>query len=224
MAIPQQLQALVDQGYFDKVADGDGRASGLFTRLAAYALNPSGDPAGWGCLRKTGGGKNIEGYSEDAIVLGNDPNNLHNVRDIIGGAGAPGARLNWGDGFVNRRTSDIWEKPVALNAEQLAYLKPGGEVPGPTPPPTPTPQPTPACRYQPTDLGPVLAAVAHLQEIVIDASTAALRAEDAAKAAERRANEAALITENISERLADGLTIVEGRAGWAGAMSGKVKG
>jgi hypothetical protein len=56
---------------------------------------------------------------------------------------------------VNRRTSDVWEKPVPLTQEQLQYLKPGVPPPPPTPPPAPTP-----CQYQAVDLAPVLAELA----------------------------------------------------------------
>ena len=117
------LRKLERQGFFERARNGDHRACGLFARLAAFTLNPSGDPAGWGCLRKTGGGQNVEGFAEDAIVLGNDPSNRNNVVDIIGGAGAPGASLGFG-GFVSRRSSDVWERPVPLTAEQMKHLKP----------------------------------------------------------------------------------------------------
>lgn len=228
MSIPQELTQLVEQGYFDRVARGDQRAAGLFTRLAAYALNPNGDPSGWGALRKTGGGHNVEGYSEDAIVLGNDTGNRRNVRDIIGGAGAPGARLQWG-GFVERRESDIWERPAPLNAEQMAYLRDGQPAPGPTPP---TPQPAPC------DLRPVLDTLAGLEAAIIGIGEAlrgivqtldAIVLEQETQQAEivsavEAARQARNVAQNISDRMEAGLPIVEGRAGWAGAMSGKVKG
>lgn len=205
MAIPRELEALVEERYFEKVAQGDQRAAGLFTRLAAYALNPTGDPRGWGCLRKTGGGHNVEGYSEDAIVYGNDPNDFHNVRDIIGGAGAPGARLNWGDGFVNRRASDIWEKPVALNAEQLAYLK-GSAAPQPNPNPQPNPSPVPI------DLSPLFAVIADLGQqldILQDDLDHIGRQVMEGRAEAERARRA---IENLAERVDQGLTLTDVQA------------
>jgi hypothetical protein len=136
------LRKLERQGFFERARNGDHRACGLFARLAAFTLNPSGDPAGWGCLRKTGGGQNVEGFAEDAIVLGSDPSNRNNVVDIIGGAGAPGASLIFG-GFVSRRATDVWERPVPLTAEQMKHLKPNN---GPDPDPEPDPDPGPDIR------------------------------------------------------------------------------
>jgi hypothetical protein len=134
------LAQLERDGYFEKARAGDHRACGLFARLVAWRLNPNGSAAGWGWLKK-GGGTNVEGYSEDAIVLGDRATNTMNVVDIIIGAGAPGARLTWG-GFVTRRLSDTWERPQPLNGEQLLYLKPGNSQP--VDPPAPPPPPAPA--------------------------------------------------------------------------------
>lgn len=142
------IKRLEREGWFERARNGDHRACGLFTRLVAFTLNPNGDPAGWGWLRKTAGGANVEGYSEDAMVLGNDANNRNNVVDIIGGAGAPGASCGMG-GFVSRRSSDIWESPRALSVEQLNHLKPGHAQPQPEPQPQPQPQPQPTPQPQP---------------------------------------------------------------------------
>ncbi len=158
------LKDLERDGYFEQARNGDHRACGLFARLAAYKLNPAGDPASWGCLRKTGGGANVEGYSEDAIVLGNDPNNYLNVKDIIVGAGRAGASIAFG-GFVGRRSSDVWEKPRMLTSEQMYHLRPNGE---PVPPPVPIPVPPPAveCRYQAINLEGLVTIIQRLHEDV----------------------------------------------------------
>lgn len=131
--IAQQLEAA---GFFTKVAAGDARAASYFVRLFAYTANPNGTPAGWGWLRK-GGGHNVEGYAEDAVVYGSNPADLFNVADLVIGTGAPGATLNSTTTDAKpRRASDVWEAPKPLSAEQLSYLK-GGTVPGPIPGPDP---------------------------------------------------------------------------------------
>jgi hypothetical protein len=211
------LRNLEANGYFEKARNGDHRACGLFARLAAYSLNPSGDPGGWGCLRKTGGGANVEGYSEDAIVLGSDPNNLHNVKDIIVGAGAPGARLVGSlDGLVNRRTSDIWERPAPLNAEQLNYLKPGatgGGGGGIEPPPPPPAGST--CRFQPADMNYVSAMVDDVKNDVAAVSDSLVIALD-----EVRQTKAELM--NLIARLEQGFTI-DANSRYFGAVKGTVR-
>jgi hypothetical protein len=213
----QALQRLEAEGYFAKAAAGDHRACGLFARLAAYTLNPNGDADGWGCLRKTGGGANVEGYSEDAIVLGSDPNNLHNVKDIIVGAGAPGARLVGSlDGLVNRRTSDIWERPAPLNAEQLNYLKPGatgGGGGGIEPPPPPPAGST--CRFQSADLSSFVEQFNRIQtseDIAHDNSMVALD--------EVRQVKAELL--NLIARLEQGF-VIDGNIKHLGAVKGTVR-
>jgi hypothetical protein len=75
----------------------------------------------------------VDGYAEDAIVLNGNPSDLFNVVDLVVGTGAPGASPGW-NGPLPRRSSDVWEAPRALSAEQLAYLK-GGSVGVPVPPP-----------------------------------------------------------------------------------------
>lgn len=198
-----ELRELERAGYFKKVADGDHRACGLFARMAAHALNPTGDPQGWGALRKNGPGRNVEGYSEDAIVLGSNPADRNNVCDIINSAGAPGATLNTRPSFVNRRESDVWEKPVPLNAEQLAYLK-GDAAPGPTPTPTPTPTPVPV--PPPVDLGPVLAAISALSARVGEVEEAVTKAIEHANEHGNAAH-AVLELDNLSKRLEAGLSL-----------------
>ena len=204
------LRQLEREGWFKKVAEGDHRACGLFTRLAAYRLNPTGSTDGWGALRKTGGGRNVEGYSEDAIVLGNDPMNRRNVVDIIGSAGAPGARLNTNLGsFVSRRAEDIWEKPVPLTQEQQEYLM-GQTVPTPTPQPTPIPQPLPSteCKFQPCQ--------------PCQSQPCQFQAFDAAPLQAQVADLRAKLQE-LSDRLSNGLE-GEASARWIGTLKFKVKG
>jgi hypothetical protein len=144
MAVPNEfatVQQLEAEGYFEKARGGDHRAPSLFARLVAYRLNPTGSPSGWGWLKK-GGGKEVDGYAEDAIVFTADPGNLQNVVDVVGGAGAPGASIRW-SGAVPRRPSDTWEAPRPLTAEELNYLKPGATAPPVEPPKPPVEPPAP---------------------------------------------------------------------------------
>jgi hypothetical protein len=221
---PQQiLRFLEGQGYFKKAQAGDPRACGLFARLAAYELNPGGDPAGWGCLRKTGGGKNIEGYSEDAIVLGNDPANVTNVVDIIVGAGKAGASIGWGvwrPGTDPRRSSDVWEKPVPLTPEQMEYLKPGSQV-EPPPVPVPVPVPTPqTCRYEPAVANAIYLGVKKIE----DTATAAQVDELLAYVLEMRA-EMYRLNANMADfvaRMEQGF-VVDGNARIIGKIGGTIR-
>lgn len=134
-----EMRQLVEEGYFVKVAQGDTRAASLFARLVAFRMNQNGDPSKPGCLRKTGGGHNVDGYAEDAIVLNGNPSDLFNVVDLVSGAGAAGASPTW-NGPLPRRSSDVWEAPQPLSADQLSYLK-GGAAPMPQPPRPPAPPP-----------------------------------------------------------------------------------
>ena len=147
MAVPNDIhiaQQLEAKGYFTKAAAGDQKAASLFVRLFAYTANPEGKPFGWGWLKK-GGGHQVDGYSEDAVVYGNNPADLHNVVDMVIGTGAPGARLVPNTtATVPRRASDTWEAPRPLTASELAYLGGTGTVPGPSPAPTPKPCPDPS--------------------------------------------------------------------------------
>ncbi len=129
--IPNELalvHAVAAEGYFTKAEAGDMRGASYFARLVAYRLNPAGDPRSFGWLKK-GGGSNVDGYADDAIVFGSDPNNLQNVIDVVGGSGAPGARPVWnageGDRGLPRRASDVWDAPRPLTVEQMNYLKAG---------------------------------------------------------------------------------------------------
>ena len=154
------LDGMVAAGLFDRAAGGDDAAASYFVREFVWRVNPTCDPAKPGALRK-GGGKNIDGYAEDAIALNGNPADLRNVVDLVGGAGAPGARLVWG-GPVQRRSSDVWECPKALGAREAAYigLTPGtgGQQPGGGQQPQPTP----------VDLAPVLAKLDALAATVAD--------------------------------------------------------
>jgi hypothetical protein len=129
----QVFEQLEREGYFNKASQGDERGASLFARALANRLNPTLQKNGWGRLRKTAGGKNVDGYSEDAIVLGNDSMNFRNVVDVVQGAGASGARMNRNlTAFVNRRAEDVWEEPLPLTQDELRYLgiiEGGGEQP-----------------------------------------------------------------------------------------------
>ena len=199
------LKDLEREGYFEQARNGDHRACGLFARLAAYKLNPAGDPAGWGCLRKTGGGANVEGYSEDAIVFGNDQSNVTNVVDIIVGAGQPGASLGWGvwrPGTDQRRSSDVWERPRMLTSEQMYHLRPNGEpVPPPVPIPVPVPPPAQTCRYQAINLEGIVTILERLHADVRE-----MRAELA----------------DLTARLEQG-AVIDANAKYLGAVRGTVR-
>lgn len=119
-------------GYFAKAKAGDQRAASLFARLVAYDLNPQGSIVEFGWLTKSPAESNVEGYAEDAIVLGNDPAHLSNVIDLINGAGAPGASI--GGAWKPRRPTNLWVAPKPLTAEEFAYL--GASQP-PVQPPAP---------------------------------------------------------------------------------------
>jgi hypothetical protein len=215
MDVLRQLEA---EGYFAKAAGGDHRACGLFARLAAFRLNPNGDADGWGCLRKTGGGANVEGYSEDAIVLGSDPNSRRNVVDIIVGAGRVNASIGWqpwAPGTSERRDSDIWERPQALSAEQMNYLKPGatgGGGGGIEPPPPPTGS---TCRFQPTDLSYINAALG-----IANANADEARENGAKALDEVRQVKAELM--NLIARFEQGFAI-DANSRYFGAIKGTVK-
>lgn len=146
--------AVANEGYFDKCGAGEMRACSYFARLVAWRLNPTGDPSSWGWLSKPDGGSNVEGWADDAMVYGQGQ---HNVIDLVGGAGASGARVQWG-GPHPRRPSNLWVAPQPLTKAELDYLKPGS---GPAPKPPPVPPTVP-----PVNLQPVLEAVAQLRALV----------------------------------------------------------
>jgi hypothetical protein len=142
--IVRAAQAREAQGYFKRAEAGDKKASALFVRLTAYDVNPLGKSDSVGCLRKTGGGTNVDGYAEDAVVVGSDPSNRMNVLDLVASAGAPGASIATDLDYKERRASDVWEKPKPLSDADMAYLL-DGEMPSfeagggaPQPPATPT--------------------------------------------------------------------------------------
>jgi hypothetical protein len=173
-------------------------------------MNPAGDPNSWGTLRKSGGA-NVEGYSEDAIVFGSDPSNLSNVVDIVGGAGANGARLGW----INqpRRSGDTWEAPKALTIEQMDYLKSGSHN-SPPQPPIPIPPPSPqVCKYAlPPDYAETLAMIVER----LDQVSAAVAEAD------KHANLALLESQDIQKKLAAGLQL-DASTKFLGAVRGTVK-
>jgi hypothetical protein len=169
--VPIEVQQLENDGYFERARNGDHKAASLFARLAAYRLNPGGHGSSFGCLRK-GGGQNVDGYAEDAIVANANPSDVQNVYDLVSGAGAPGASVSW-NGPLPRRPTDTWEAPRPLTAAELAYLKPGSTPTDPPPPPPPA-----QCRFQPGD-GVALSELAH-SSAKIQAAVIAILGEMAA--------------------------------------------
>jgi hypothetical protein len=140
-SMPPELIALLDEGYDYRLATGDLRAASLFTRKLADRLNPSRHGSLPGALTK-GGGNNVDGYSVDALVLNNNPNDLFNVIDCVRGAEAPGAAATW-NGPLPRRPSDRWEAPRAMTVAEDTYLLGRTPEPKPGPAPGPDPKPTP---------------------------------------------------------------------------------
>lgn len=133
LSVVQQVER---EGYFERARTGDQRAASLFARLVAFRLNPHGLPNSFGWLRK-GGGHQVDGYAEDAIVANSHASDLQNVYDLVTGAGRDGATAGW-NGPLPRRASDTWEAPRALTTAELEYLKPGAVVaPPPVVPPVP---------------------------------------------------------------------------------------
>lgn len=126
----EDLQRAIDMahaceadGYFHRVAAGDQRAASLFARLVAHELNPTGKPTDYGWLSKSPGESQVDGYAEDAICFGANPSDLHNVVDLVHGAGAPGAQI--GGDVHERRANNLWVTPKALTDEEEAYLLEG---------------------------------------------------------------------------------------------------
>jgi len=210
-AVAAAMSDLERDGYFTRCSQGDGRACSLYTRLVGVTVNPTGAPSGWGWLGKAGG-KNFDGYAEDALAWTADPANQRNVIDIICGADAVGARPcapRDASSFVPRRAGDPWVRPVPLSAADLAYLRPGAPMP-PTPTPTPTPQP-PA----PTvDLAPVIAKldalssqVAALQAAQGEQGMSVALALEAAQRAAHNAEQGALAVLDVKNWLDAGLMV-----------------
>jgi hypothetical protein len=130
-------QTLKTQGYFAKVKTGDEKAASYFSRLVASTVNPSGNVNDWGWLAK-GGGFNVEGYADGAIVFGNNPADLRNVLKIVTQVGSSNPNdIQIGSSVQDRRPVDTWEKPVPLPDSIPSYLLSGG-LPVPIPPPTPS--------------------------------------------------------------------------------------
>ncbi len=220
------LQQLEAEGFFERARGGDHRAASLFARLAAYRANPSGSSSSWGWLRK-GGGQNVDGYAEDAIVSNANPTDVLNVYDLVSGAGAPGARVSF-NGPLPRRTSDVWEAPRALSAGELSYLKPGASVDPPPPPP-----PAVVCKFVPpivpiADLSPLHA---KLDTLLGAVANLALRVEQIRPVAgEDTRPELKHISQQVADvraTLSNGLAITgEGEASsrYLGTVRGKVTG
>lgn len=138
MTIQQAMQQLEDAGQFRRAAGGDQRAASLFVRAAAQLANPNGaDRTSWGWLSKSPGESQVDGYSEDSLVLGDSPSNLQNVYDFVAGTGRVGASIIYTPSAVQRRPSNVWVAPRPLTAAEQAYL--GGGTIDPPPPPVKPP-------------------------------------------------------------------------------------
>jgi hypothetical protein len=172
-AVAKRLES---EGWFDRCRGGAQPACSYFALQVAYTCNPTGDPSLPGRLRKTAGGHNIEGYAEDAIALNGNPNDFHNVMDLVAGAGGDSASVRSAN-LNPRRPADVWEAPRPLTAQQLAILGKSGS--NPVPVPTPTPTPTPA----PVDLEPLKRRIASLEGLVGSLGTLI---DNAGKALEER--------------------------------------
>lgn len=97
--------------------DGSGLACHLFVRDVARAL-AAGDPA-WGLITKNPGEQQCTltwcgrgdgtGYGEDVVAYlpKSAPRDQWVGYDIVGGAGAPGASVQWG-GPLPRRAGNLW--------------------------------------------------------------------------------------------------------------------
>jgi hypothetical protein len=201
MTILEALAQAHEAGYFERAKQGDDRAASYFVRYAAQLANPNGaDRGSWGVLRK-GGGKNIDGYAEDALVFGSSSSDLHNVYDFVLGAGANGARVNYGAGPVNRRDSDKWEAPRPLNGSELAYIGATSNPPPPPPPPPPNPPTQPPPPPPPTvDLSGVIAKIESMNKDVVDAITASREAANEVKNLLLRMEQGARIDASINVR------------------------
>jgi hypothetical protein len=128
-AVARRLES---EGWFDRCRGGAQPACSYFARQVAYVCNPNGDPSLPGWLRK-GGGHEVDGYSEDAIALNGDPNDFHNVMDLVAGAGGDSASVRSAN-LNPRREHDVWEAPRPLSARELSVLGKGGApVPNPVP-------------------------------------------------------------------------------------------
>jgi hypothetical protein len=226
MSIPDRtdvLNQLAAEGFWDSRRTADVRYCALFTRLAAYRMNPTGDRSSFGWLSKSGGEAGYDGTAVDAIVYGDSPSSLDNVVDLIGGAEAPGGSLAWQAGRP-RRPSNTWVRPVALSDADMAFLKGqatggggtggGGTTGGGS---------TVTCRYQPPDLAGLLNELTATYALV-----AAMQDEQAAQrvlleALHQQNQQLLNIVNDFDARFRAGFAI-DASAGWVGKIRGTVKG
>ncbi len=130
-------EELERQGYFARVRTGDQKAASLFARLFAHTANPTASTSRWGWLTKQPGEAQVDGWAEDAVCWTNNPSDLHNVVDLVIGAGAAGASLTSTTTHTKeRRPGNKWAPPQPLTADELNYLK---GFNGGTQPPQPDP-------------------------------------------------------------------------------------
>jgi hypothetical protein len=150
--------------------DGSDESAGRFTRRVAWDLR-----ATHVLIRKTGGTRCSGpggGIDCDKVMARQAP---HAIYDVVVDAGIPSNRPGWSHAR-NHDGSLAYGRP-----EMGVEPEPYEAGPSPTPePPTPQPQPTPACRYQPPDLAPVLAAIASLREELAAVKAVAEQARDKA--------------------------------------------
>lgn len=114
----QQVQR--SSGHWGACAAGDGAACHRFVREVARAL-AAGDPR-WGLITKPRGqqacteqhcGRDVSGgFGEDMVAYlpSGHATNQWLGSDIVGGAGAPGARIQWSnpDGYSTNRADNLW--------------------------------------------------------------------------------------------------------------------
>ena len=229
MSIPNYLGVVRDLAaqYPDewRAAHANGPQTEAFIRRLAWVLHQR-DPR-VGLNGKRGNPSDIsddvicyDGVSERGDVDPTRGNAPVTVIDVIASAGSPNASPAWfAVGPATPHPHAAWVRPTPV----------GGETPAPGPTPTPTPG---------TDLTPVLDVLRGLEAVMvghgerlrdIETRLSAIMDEQEVQQAEivacvEAARQARNVAQNISDRMEAGLPIVEGRAGWAGAMSGKVKG
>lgn len=134
---------LQQQGYFAKAKTGDEKAASYFARMVASTVNPTGKENDWGWLLKPPGtGHHIEGYADGAIVFGNDPRDLKNVLKIVTQVGSHIPNdIQVGSAVQDRRSYDVWIKPVPLPSEIPNYIQPAFPIPPEPPEPDSKPYP-----------------------------------------------------------------------------------
>lgn len=146
----------------------------LFVREVQQTLNPTCTPSGWGLLSKNPGEWQCtetrcgplggEGFGEDVITIIRD--DITWIVDIVGGAGAPGAQLQWvagGDPWC-RRQGNEWACGGTVQEKAVPGI-PTGETCGSDqedssdrggPPFAERPQPVPPTDGLPTNLGELI--------------------------------------------------------------------